>query len=218
THAIAYLMAGLFEQHDRSRFETTALSFGPDKDGSLRQRLRRSFDRFIDVRKQGDQEIAELIRGLEIDIAIDLNGFTTDSRTSVFARRPSPIQVSYLGYPGTMGANFIDYIIADKTVLPFDQQPFYTEQIVHLPDCYQVNDSKRQIACTTPTRHEVGLPDDGLVFCCFNNNYKITPLMFDVWMRLLRSVEGSALWLLRDNASAETNLRKEAAARGVDPA
>jgi protein O-GlcNAc transferase len=153
-----------------------------------------------------------------VDIAVDLKGFTTDCRPGILAHRPVPIQVNYLGYPGTMGADFIDYVIADEVVLPFDLQPFFTEQIVHLPDCYQVNDSKREIAAHTPGRKDVGLRDEGFVFCCFNNNHKITALVFDVWMRILRKVEGSELWLLRDNHSAERNLRMEAAARGVDPA
>ena len=216
-HATAYLMAGLFEAHDRSRFETIAVSFGSDKNSSTRQRLIRSFDRFIDVRTQSDQAIAELVRSLEVDIAVDLKGFTQDARTGVFAKRPAPIQVNYLGYPGTMGADFIDYIIADKIVLPLDQEASYTEKIVHLPDCYQVNDSKRRIAERTPTRAEAGLPERGFVFCCFNNNFKITPPMFDVWMRLLRAIDGSVLWLLEDNPKARENLCKEAAARDVNP-
>src|SRR5262249_17756404 len=130
----------------------------------------------------------------------------------------APIQVNYLGYPGTMGADFIDYVIADNIVLPFDQQLYYTEKIVHLPDCYQVNDSQRKIADDKLTRHEAGLPESRFVFCCFNNNYKITAPVFEVWMRLLRTVDGSVLWLLRDNSSAEANLRKEAVAQGIDPA
>jgi protein O-GlcNAc transferase len=159
-----------------------------------------------------------LLNELHIDIAIDLKGYTQDARSGILAHRPAPIQVSYLGYPGTMGADFIDYVIADKTVLPFDQQPFYAEKIVHLPDCYQVNDSRREIAARTPTRREAGLPHEGFVFCCFNNNYKITPPVFDVWMRLLGTVAGSVLWLLQDNSDAKENLCKEAAVRGIDPA
>ena len=155
---------------------------------------------------------------LEVDIAIDLKGYTQDSRPEILSHRPAPIQVSYLGYPGTMGADFIDYIIADKIVLPFDRQPHYAEKIVQLSDSYQVNDRQRDIAAHTPTRAEAGLPDAGFVFCCFNNNYKITAAMFDLWMRLLADVPGSVLWLLRETADAETNLRREAKARGVDPA
>ena len=144
-------------------------------------------------------------------------GYTQDARPGILAYRPAPIQASYLGFPGTTGAEFIDYIIADKTVAPFEHQPFYTEKIVHLPDCYLVNDTKRNIAEGSPSRQEAGLPEKGFVFCCFNNNWKITPDVFGVWMRLLRAVEGSVLWLLRDNEGAERNLRKEAQARGIDP-
>jgi protein O-GlcNAc transferase len=180
--------------------------------------LMRAFDQFHDVRSQSDIEVAKLLSDIEVDIAIDLNGHTHGARSGILAHRPAPIQASYLGYPGTMGAAFIDYLIADPAVLPFDQQPFHTEKIVHLPDCYWVTDSKLAIAARTPTRREVGLPEDGFVFCCFNNNYKITPPVFDVWMRLLAAVEGSVLWLLPSNADAPENLRREAAARGIDPA
>ena len=148
---------------------------------------------------------------------LDLKGYTHDARPGILAHRPAPIQVGFLGYPGTTGAAFIDYVIADRIVLPFDQQPHYAEKIVHLPECYQVNDSRRRIAGSAPTRNDAGLPDDAFVFCSFNNNYKITPPVFDVWMRLLHAVDGSVLWLLRDNDGAERNLRKEAAVRGIDP-
>jgi protein O-GlcNAc transferase len=177
-----------------------------------------AFDRFIDVRTQGDRDVARLLNDLHVDIAVDLNGHTQDERLGILAFRPAPIQVNYLGYPGTSGADFIDYIIADATVLPFEEQPHYTERIVHLPDCYQANDRKRRIASRMPTREEVGLPAAGFVFCCFNNTWKIAPPVFDVWMRLLKAVEGSVLWLYRDNAHAEASLRNEAAARGIDPA
>jgi protein O-GlcNAc transferase len=168
------------------------------------------------VRAQSDLEVARLLNDLEVDIAIDLKGYTQDARTGILAHRPAPIQVSYMGFVGTMAADFIDYLIADATVLPPDQQPFYTEKIVRLPHCYWVTDQTLETA--TPTRREVGLPPDGFVFCCFNNNYKITAPVFDVWMRLLGAVAGSVLWLLQDNADAERNLRREAAARGIDPA
>jgi predicted O-linked N-acetylglucosamine transferase (SPINDLY family) len=162
--------------------------------------------------------VAQLLTELQVEFAVDLKGYTRDARSGILAYRPAPIQVNYLGYPGTMGASFIDYVIADPIVLPFEQQPFYTEKIIQLPDCYQVNDSRRKIGDRTPTRQETGLPDAGFVFCCFNNNYKITATVFDVWMRLLRAVNGSVLWLLVDNATAQNNLRQEAAARGIDPA
>ena len=217
-HATAYLMAELFERHDRSRFEIIGVSFGVDDKSEIRNRLVAAFDQFHDVRAKSDEEVAKLLHDLEVDIAVDLKGHTQDSRPGILAHRPAPIQASYLGFPGTMGAEFIDYIIADKTVAPFEHQPFYTEKIVHLPDCYQVNDTKRKIAERTPTRREAELPETGFIFCCFNNNWKITPEVYSVWMRLLHAVEGSVLWLLRDNESAERNLRKEAQARGIDPA
>jgi predicted O-linked N-acetylglucosamine transferase (SPINDLY family) len=210
-------MAGLFEQHDRSRFEITGVSFGVDDRSKIRKRLVAAFDEFYDVRRKSDQEVARLLYELQVDIAIDRNGYTRDSRSGIFAHRPAPIQVSYLGFPATMGTPFIDYIIADKVVAPFEHQQFYTEKIVHLPDCYQVNDSKRKIAKSTPTRQEMGLPEHAFVFCCFNNNWKITPAIFDIWMRLLHQAEGSVLWLLWDNEGAERNLRAEAQRRGIDP-
>jgi len=217
-HATACLMAGLFECHDRFRFETIAMSFGLEKDDPMRQRLKSSFDRYLDVSTLSEKAIAQKVRSLDVDIVVDLKGFTKNARTGIFAYRPAPIQVNYLGYPGTMGVDYIDYIIADKVVLPFDQKAFYREKIVHLPDCYQVNDSKRRIAAGTSTRAQAGLPESGFVFCCFNNGFKITPALFGIWMRLLKSVEGSVLWLLEDNRAARTNLCREAAAQGVDPA
>jgi protein O-GlcNAc transferase len=216
-HATAFLMAELFERHDRARFEVVGISFGRDDQSDMRVRLVRAFDQFHDVRSKGDLDAAKLLNDLQVDIAIDLKGHTQNARPGILAHRPAPVQVSYLGYPGTMGADFIDYVIADKTVLPFDQQAFYAEKIVHLPDCYQVNDSRREIAARTPTRREAGLPEEGFVLCCFNNSYKITPPVFDVWMRLLGAVGGSVLWLLQDNSDAQENLCKEAAAREIDP-
>jgi predicted O-linked N-acetylglucosamine transferase (SPINDLY family) len=210
-------MVVLFEFHDRASFEVIGVSFGPDDGSDMRSRLAAGCDQFIDVRMQSDEEVARLINELQVDIAVDLNGHTQYGRLGILAFRPAPIQAAYLGFPGSTGTDFIDYIIADATVLPFDQQPYYTEHVVHLPDCYQVNDRKRTIASRTPTREEFSLPAQGFVFCCFNNNWKITSAMFDVWMRLLTAVRGSTLWLFRDNGNAETNLRREAAARGIDP-
>ncbi len=211
-HATAYLTAELFERHDRSRFEIIGISFGVDDRSEMRRRLVAAFDEFHDGRRKSDHEVAELLHDRQVDIAIDLKGYTQDSRPGIFAHRPAPIQVNYLGYPGTMGARFIDYIIADKVVAPFEHRPFYTEKIVHLPDCYQVNDTKRKIAERAPTRQEAGLPEHGFVFCCFNNNYKIAPPFFDVWMRLLHRVEGSVLWLRQHNEVAKRNLAHEGAA------
>jgi predicted O-linked N-acetylglucosamine transferase (SPINDLY family) len=183
----------------------------------MRKRLVSTFDEFHDVRRKSDHEVGALLHDLKVDIAIDLKGYTQDARSGIFARRPAPVQASYLGFPGTTGSEFIDYIIVDKTVVPFEHQPFYTEKIVHLPNCYQVNDTSRKIADKTPSRQEAGLPEEGLVFCCFNNNWKITPEVFNGWMRLLHAVKGSVLWLLGDNDGAERNLREEARARGIDP-
>jgi predicted O-linked N-acetylglucosamine transferase (SPINDLY family) len=215
-HVTAFLVADLFELHDRSRFEVLGISYGYDDKSQMRARLARSFDRFYDVTSKPDRGIAQLLHDLEVDIVIDLKGITYSSRPAILAYRPAPIQINYLGYPGTMGADFIDYILADRIVLPFQEQEYFTERIVHLPDCYQVN-SRRDIATSTLTRADAGLPETGFVFCCFNNNYKITAPVFDIWMRLLGAVEGSVLWLLRDNQSAEVNLRKEALCRSIDP-
>jgi predicted O-linked N-acetylglucosamine transferase (SPINDLY family) len=217
-HATAFLIAELIERHVRDRFEVHGISFGRDDGSDARRRLLQAFDRFHDVRANTDRDVARLLQELEIDIAVDLKGYTQESRPEILSHRPAPVQVSYLGYPGTMGADFIDYIIADPIVLPLDRQPFYAEKIVQLPDCYQVNDCQRAIAETTLTRREAGLPDAGFVYCCFNNNYKITAPMFDIWMRLLQAVPASVLWLFRDNAGAEDNLRREAQARAIDPA
>ncbi|MEM9566787.1 MAG: tetratricopeptide repeat protein, partial [Cyanobacteria bacterium P01_E01_bin.34] len=216
-HATAYLMAELFEQHDRERFEITAISFGPDSSSAMRQRLVNAFDRFIDVRHLSNLDAARQLRKLEIDIAIDLKGYTRDARTQILAHRPAPIQVSYLGHPGSMGADFIDYILVDLFIVPPDQQPYFSEQLVHLPDCYQVNDGTRAIADDTPTRSECGLPETGFVFCSFNNSYKLEPTCFSIWMRLLNAVPHSVLWLLKSNAWMEENLRREAKTRGVNP-
>ena len=217
-HATAVLTAGMFEAHDRSRFETVAISFGRDDGSAMRGRLARSFDRFIDVRGKGDMDIARLIRELEIDIAVDLKGYTSDARPAVFSSRPAPLQVNYLGFPGTMGAPFMDYLIADPIVVPEAHKSFYAEKIVWLPDTYQPNDRSRDVADAPVDRASAGLPLSGVVFCCFNNSYKIQPKLFDVWMRLLKGVEDSVLWLLTDNDTATQNLQREAAARGVEPA
>ncbi len=216
-HATAYLAAGLFELHDKIRFETIGVSFGADDRSDMRARLKRSFDRFHDVAGRSDHEIAALLRELDVDIAIDLKGYTEDARPGVMAYRAAPVQVSYLGYPGTMAADFIDYVIADRVVLPFDQQPFYSERIVHLPDSYQANDFRRRMASQPVSRAAAGLPARGLVFCCFNNSWKINAPVFEIWMRLLAAVEGSVLWLLRANDYAAANLQRAAQAHGVDP-
>jgi len=216
-HATAFLIAGLLEHHDRSKFEVFAVSFGPDDRSDTRRRLIEGVDRFIDVRAQDDAQAAQLVHGLEADIAIDLKGHTHGARPGILARRPAPVQVSYLGFPGTTGADFIDYVVADRFVLPEEHQSFYSEKVVYLPDTYQVNDAARRISDAVPTRAQAGLPPQGFVFCCFNNSFKITPQVFDIWMRLLAKIPGSVLWLLEDNRPAMQNLRTEAQARGVAP-
>ena len=215
THATAYLVTELFELHDRHRFEVIAVSFGPDDSSPLRTRIEAAVDRFLRVNDLSDQEIAELLVREQVDIAVDLKGFTQDARPGIFQFKPSPTVVNFLGFPGTMGAACFDYIVGDAVVTPLEHAPFYSEQIVQLPHSYQVNDRQRAIAPSTPPRHEHGLPADGFVFACFNNNYKITPQVFDMWMRLLGHVPGSVLWLLADNADAVANLRRAAAARGI---
>ncbi|HXJ02867.1 MAG TPA: tetratricopeptide repeat protein [Micropepsaceae bacterium] len=214
-HATAFLIAGVFEHHDRARFEVTLVSFGRDDNSEMRTRLKRGGDRFIEAGDKADGDIALLLRQMEIDIAADLKGFTQDSRPGVFALRPAPVQVNYLGHPGTMGADYMDYILADDIVIPPDHRRYYSESVVSLPDSYQSNDSKRRMSARVPSRSEAGLPQDGFVFACFNNSFKITPTMFDIWMRLLRDVPGSVLWLLEDSAVAVANLRREAEARGI---
>jgi len=214
-HATSYLMAGLFECHTRSKFEVIGLSYGPNDQSLLRARLIKGFDRFIDLGGLSDDEVASEIRKLEIDILVDLKGFTQDARTGIVCRRPSPIQVSYLGYPGTMGAEYIDYVFADRIVIPEDQRELFLEKIVYLPNSYQINDSKRIIAEKEFTRSGLGLPQKDFVFCCFNSTYKITPGIFDCWMRILNQTDGSVLWLLGDSASAANNLKDQAVGRGV---
>jgi predicted O-linked N-acetylglucosamine transferase (SPINDLY family) len=214
-HAVAHLMAQVFELHDKRRFERIAFSFGADDQGEMRRRLSVAFDSFLDVRDQSDRDVALLSRKIEVDIAVDLSGYTTGSRPNIFAHRAAPIQVNYLGYPGTMAADYIDYLIADTTLIPQESRKHYTENIVYLPNSYQPNNGTK-ISEKSFTRRQFGLPSSGFVFCCFNNSYKITPGMFDGWMRVLCRVNGSVLWLLKDSPTAAANLRKEAVRRGVD--
>jgi len=216
THATAFLMAGVFERHDRNRFETAAISYSVDDNSPMRRRLEAAFDRFVDVQGKSNAEIANYVRDMEIDIAVDLKGYTAEGRPGIFAHRPAPVQVHYLGFPGTMGTECVDYLIADPVVIPEEYRRFYTEQIAYLPGTYQCTDRKREIARSCPSRGEAGLPD-GFVFCCFNKSHKITREIFDIWMRLLDKTEGSILWLLEDNAAVVRNLRAEANARGIGP-
>jgi len=216
-HAVSRLIAGMLEHHDRARFETAAISFGADDGSAMRSRLVKAVDHFVDVRTKSDREIAALIHSMEIDIAIDLMGFTTGARFNVFAMRPAPVQVNYLGYPGTLGARYVDYIIADELIIPRDQHVFYTEKVAYLPHTYQANDVARPIPDGSPSRQALGLPQTGFVFCNFNNSYKITPILFDIWMRLLKQIDGSVLWLLENSPSGVENLKREAQQRGVAP-
>lgn len=215
-HATMFLMAELFELHDRDAFEWIAFSFGPAADDTMHRRAQQSFDQFIDVREMSDLELAKLSREMEIDIAVDLKGHTKDNRAGAFVIRLAPIQVSYIGFPGTLGMAEMDYIVADPVVLPEAEFPYYDEKVVQLPHSYQVNDRKRKIADETPARVFVGLPETGFVFCCFNNNYKITPEVMDLWARILAAVPGSVLWLLQSNPTSMENLCREAEHRGIE--
>jgi protein O-GlcNAc transferase len=218
-HPVSYLVAGIFERHDRARFEITGISIGPADASPIRQRLEKSFDRFIDASALGVDDVARRIREGEIDILVDLNGFTRNARTQIFARRAAPVQVNYLGYPGTMGAGYIDYIVADPVLIPEAHRANYQEKIVRLPHSYLPHDeASRAISERRFERSEFGLPECGFVFCCFNNAFKFNPRVFASHMNILNAVEGSVLWLSRDNDAAIGNLRKEAVAAGVDPA
>lgn len=216
-HAAAYLMTELFELHDRSRFEVIAFSFGPDVQDEMRQRLRKGFDQFHDVDRLSDIDVVRLSRQMGIDIAIDLKGYTQDARPDLFAYRCAPVQVSYMGFPGTLGSDYIDYLIADHTVIAPEDHIHYTEKVVCMPQSYQVNDSKRWISERQFTRDELRLPADAFVFCCFNNSHKIMPATFESWIRILKSVPGSVLWLLDENPTATKNLSSEAQALGLAP-
>ncbi len=217
-HATMCLMIRMLELHDKGRFEIHAFSYGPESDDPMRRRVLAAVDGFHEVAKLADQQIAELSRATGIDIAIDLKGFTETSRSGIFAHRPAAIAVNYLGFPSTMGADFIDHVIGDRIIIPEADQHFFAEKVAYLPNSYQVNDGARTVSDRIFTRAGLGLPEQGFVFASFNNNYKITPAEFDIWMRLLAKVEGSVLWLLQDNEWAAANLRREAEARGIDPA
>jgi protein O-GlcNAc transferase len=215
-HAVCVQMIDLFERHDHSKFEILAFSFGPDAKDEMNRRVSAAMDQFLDVRSLSDREVVELSRKLEVDIAVDLMGFTEHFRLGIFARRAAPIQVNYLGYPGTIGADYIDYLIADSTLIPEASQPHYSEKIVYMPDSFQAN-SRNPISEKHYTRSEQGLPEQGFIFCCFNNSYKIGPATFAIWMRILQQVEGSVLWLLAGNPLTNANLRQQAAQHGIAP-
>jgi predicted O-linked N-acetylglucosamine transferase (SPINDLY family) len=217
-HATMHLLAGVLECHDRDAFEIHAFSYGPEIEDAMRARICATVDHFHECARLSDGAIIATARKAGIDIAVDLKGYTQDARLAPFAARLAPVQVSYLGYPGTVGADFLDYILADATVLSLDQQRFYDEKIIHLPDSYQANDDRRVIAPDTSSRAESGLPVDGFVYCCFNNAYNITPEIFASWMRILAAVPGSVLWLLTNDSDSIARLRGVAEVQAIDPA
>ena len=212
-----HLLAGMLEAHNRERFEIYAFSYVLRKNDKMRQRIKLGVDHFIDVNNLSSIEIAKLIQSNNIDISIDLNGYTRKSRSEIFQYKMSPIQINYLGYPSTMGANFIDYIIADPVTIPDVSRNFYSEKIIYMPHTYQANDDKRKIVRTNSKRVDFNLPEKGFVFCCFNQIYKISPKEFNIWMRLLRNVNNSVLWLIKSNKWVEQNFSKEAKRQGIDP-
>jgi predicted O-linked N-acetylglucosamine transferase (SPINDLY family) len=214
-HPVAQLAARVFELHDRQRFEMFAFSLSPDDSSQMRNRLTEAFDRFEDVSSLDDKEIAERLREREIDIAVDLMGFTAGNRAEIYRFRPAPIQVSFLGYAGTMGMDCIDYLVADRTVIPEERRHAYAEEIIYLPDCYLPSDNTRATPAAPGARATFGLPDRGFVFCCFNSSYKLTPDVFSSWMRILSQVEDGVLWLVQDDEEGRNNLRREAERRGV---
>lgn len=217
-HATAYLAAEMFELHDRSRFKFFAYSYSVEDDTPMRRRLLDAFEVFHDIRAVGPQQVAAMMAADGVDILVDLKGYTKHSRLDLLTRRLAPVQATYLGYPGTTGCELLDYAIGDRYVTPPEHQPWYTEKLARLPDSYQINDRRRPIAEPGPSRADCGLPQDAFVFCSFNTTYKITPMMFGAWMRLLRQVPGSVLWLFEANDVVTGHLRAEAQARGVDPA
>ncbi len=216
SHATARLMARVFELHDRNRFHITAYSYGADDASPMRKRLEQAFDHFVDIQDATHEDAAKKIFADGIDILVDLKGYTQHSRSGILALRPAPVQVNYLGYPGTMGTDLVDYIIADGFVIPPDRRKYFAEKVVCLPDCYQPNDDTRR-RLPAPPRAECGLPEHAFVFCCFNQTYKITPEIFAVWSRLLQAVPGSCLWLWANHPHAEANLRAAAAGNGISP-
>ena len=216
-HPVGQLTVGMFEAHDRSQFEVYGFGLTPTDASAIGQRLMRAFDHWVDLTGTDIQQALEVARASQLDIAINLNGYTLNNRNELFAHRIAPIQVNYLGYPGTMGAPFMDYIVADQTVIPLEHKDFYTEKVVYLPHSFLISSYAPASLATVPTRHEHQLPERGFIFCCFNNSYKITPDMFDVWMRLLAQVEGSVLWLSKQSEEVVKNLRREAVKRGIAP-
>lgn len=215
-HAVAYLMTGVFESHDKTQYEVIALSLKPQDTSHYGQRIVQAVDQFVDLSTLSDPQATARIRSLGIDVLIDLVGHTQGSRSNILAPHPAALQLNYLGYPGTMGVDYMDYIVADDYLIPEESQRYYSEKILYLPECFQANDNRRYLAAHTPSRTALGLPSDGMVLCCFNNSFKLTPAVFDIWMRLLQSITGSALWLVAHQPLTQQNLRHEATRRGVD--
>jgi predicted O-linked N-acetylglucosamine transferase (SPINDLY family) len=214
-HATSYLIAELIERHDHGRFEVFGISFSPAEDSPMRRRMANAFEEFFDVRDYSVKATVALMRQRGIDIAIDLTGFNQHGRMGIFANRAAPLQVNYLGWPATTGARYMDYILADPIVIPDALRQHYAEAVVQLPECYQPNDSQRWVPVDIPSRAACGLPNEGVIFCCFNNIFKIGPRIFDIWMRILNQVPGSFLWLIEDMPQTSENLKREAVARGI---
>jgi len=214
-HAVSYLIAGLIEKHNRNIFEVYAFSFRADN-SNMRDRLKQTFDKFIDLEKMSDKETVSLAKKMNIDIAVDLGGYTQFTRPSIFHSRVAPIQINYLGYPGTMGSECYDYILADKIIIPETDHKYFSERVLYL-ECYQPNDHKRYKPSGTTTRAEYGLPDNKIIYCCFCNNFKITPTLFESWCRILKRTENTVLWLLEDNSVFKLNIIKHAISTGIDP-
>ena len=216
-HATMHLLMGVFREHDKNQIEFACYSYGEDDDSDWRKKLIEYSDAFIDVSKQSDYEVAQKIYNADIDILVDLKGHTQDSRLGICAYRPAPIQVTHLGFPGTSGADFFDYVLTDHIVTPIGHEAFYSEKFAYLPDTYQPNDNQQKISDKTITRSEVSLPEEGIVFCSFNQPYKLDPVLFDIWMRLLKQVDHSVLWLYVKNETAIKNIQYETQKRGIDP-
>jgi predicted O-linked N-acetylglucosamine transferase (SPINDLY family) len=214
-HAVSFLTAELFELHDRKRFEVIAFHYGERKDEPMQHRLRKAFDQFHDVKDLTDEAIVQMARDMDLDIAVDLAGFTANNRSGIFARRAAPVQINYIGYPASMGHPQMDYIIGDPIVTPPELHAGYSEKIISLP-CFQVNDRQRKISDRVFTREELGIPEHQFVFCCFNATYKITPRVFDAWLQILKACPESCMLLVKDHDQSEVNLKQLAKAQGVD--
>ena len=216
-HAVSYLLAGVLEKHNKKEFEIFGFSLAPSKNDKMKERIIKCFDKFIDVSSKSDQEISELSKKFKIDIAIDLMGFTKSNRFGIFLKRCAPIQINYLGYPGTLGSDSVDYIIGDKTIISKENAKYFTEKIIYLPDTYQANDSRKQISTKKFHRKDFNLPNDQFVFCCFNKKYKLDPNTFNLWINILKKVPNSVLWLLDENNTSTKNIFNEAKIRGIKP-